>query len=211
MPKDYDITQIVDRLIGDVSWHGETSADDKSCENLEELELLIFHLHRKLVDLTATLDSHPGNYSAQKLGGKAKDILSYLTTNESRRGVSDMSQSNDVRNSIIERMRFSTKLESKSFAHPKRTEEDWKMENTTITIKLGDLADELTDLLEQSNREAVRNIIQTILDGRSLEEDDDFGWWCETCEMIIEEKERECGCIKIANRLQELQHPEGRE
>lgn len=71
------------------------------------------------------------------------------------------------------------------------------------------IADEIMALIEQSNRESEADIIKTILDGRSLEEDDELGWWCETCEMIIGEKERECGCIKIANRLQELQHPEG--
>lgn len=78
MSKQFEITEVVDRLIGDVSWHGETTSDDRSLENLELLDDVFIHLLEKLEDLQRARNSHPGNYSAEALAKKADYILRHV-------------------------------------------------------------------------------------------------------------------------------------
>lgn len=73
-----DMEQIVDKLMGNTEWAGETHSDSKALENLATLECLIEHLFNKLVRNVEVLNSHPDNYSANKLADKSKEILRYL-------------------------------------------------------------------------------------------------------------------------------------
>lgn len=83
----FNITQIVDRLVGQVEWAGETNADKKSLESLSEIEYLVEHLVEQLVYNMDALKSHPGNLSAEELGAKSKDILLYLKSEIERVGL----------------------------------------------------------------------------------------------------------------------------
>lgn len=74
----FNITQIVDRLIGQFEWQGETYADKKSLESLSEAEYLIEHLVEQLIFNIDVLKSHPNNISAKQLSDKSKDILLYI-------------------------------------------------------------------------------------------------------------------------------------
>lgn len=72
-----DMEQIVDKLMGRVEWVGETHSDGEALDNMATLEYLFEHLLNHLTNNVHTLNSHPENYSAKKLGEKSKEILLY--------------------------------------------------------------------------------------------------------------------------------------
>lgn len=83
----FNLTQLVDRLAGQVEWIGETHSDKKALESLEEVEYLIEHLFEQLVHNIEALNGHPNNYSAKELGAKSKDILLYMKSEIERVGL----------------------------------------------------------------------------------------------------------------------------
>lgn len=69
----YDV--LMEDVIGDTSWHGETNADNRSIQNMEKVEVLLLKL-LDLVNDNANLSSNAiGTISGQKLKVQAEKIL----------------------------------------------------------------------------------------------------------------------------------------
>jgi hypothetical protein len=69
-----NICEIVDKLIGDFSAHGESNHDTKSLKILEdEVKDLLFHLIDQLVNNAKLKDDHRG--SMRDIGLQSNDIL----------------------------------------------------------------------------------------------------------------------------------------
>lgn len=73
-----DICKYLLNEIGDTSWWGESYHDDKSSDNLDKLDLLLFEVEDFREHLLNKLENHitynKGNASAEHLHKKAKAI-----------------------------------------------------------------------------------------------------------------------------------------
>jgi hypothetical protein len=69
-----DIIEIVDKLIGDYSVHGETNAYKRSLEHLDEVDKLVNHLVGRLQDNVDAGEGHT-EYSMREVADKSSEIL----------------------------------------------------------------------------------------------------------------------------------------
>jgi len=68
-----ELTELVDRMIGTYTAHGDSGIDHKAMENLDEVKKLVYHILQKLVDNANQRDSYEG--SVADIGKKSYDIL----------------------------------------------------------------------------------------------------------------------------------------
>lgn len=74
--KDFTILEVADFLIGDIGVYGETNSDERSLENLKNVDQLIYHYLSKLLFIADYENDHRA--SVQALGKKSKQILKYI-------------------------------------------------------------------------------------------------------------------------------------
>lgn len=72
----YDV--LIEDIIGDTSWHGETYADETSLVNMEKIETLIFPLLHHIQDNARLPDNAKQTASGKKLQEQAESILKAL-------------------------------------------------------------------------------------------------------------------------------------
>lgn len=68
-----ELTELVDRMIGTYTSHGDSGIDHKAMENLKEVEQLLYHILEKLVSNAKQKNSYEG--SVADVGKKSYDIL----------------------------------------------------------------------------------------------------------------------------------------
>lgn len=78
MNKTIKVTELVELLLGNIEWHGESNHDHKVNERLDDYFELIDYLLDKLIDLIKVRFQYQG--SAQMLGNKAYEYFELLKT-----------------------------------------------------------------------------------------------------------------------------------
>jgi len=68
-----ELTELVDRMIGTYTSHGDSGIDHKAMENLKEVEQLLYHMLEKLVSNAKQKNSYEG--SVADIGKKSYNIL----------------------------------------------------------------------------------------------------------------------------------------
>lgn len=68
-----ELTELVDRMIGTYTSHGDSGIDHKAMENLKEVEQLLYHILQKLVDNAKQKNSYEGTVA--DIGKQSYDIL----------------------------------------------------------------------------------------------------------------------------------------
>ena len=68
-----ELTELVDKIIGTYTSHGETNWDNKAKENLKEVENLLYHILEKLVSNAKQQNSYEG--SVADIGKESYEIL----------------------------------------------------------------------------------------------------------------------------------------
>ena len=71
--KQIDVKELVDLMLGDITWHGESNHDNKVVERLDDYEELLNHVLDNFFDLVRVRHQH--QYSANECGNKAYEIL----------------------------------------------------------------------------------------------------------------------------------------
>lgn len=69
---------IIDDLVGDTSWHGETYSDNDSYENVEKMSMLLYKLIDKLRDNANLPENAVATASGKKLKEQAEHYLKQL-------------------------------------------------------------------------------------------------------------------------------------
>lgn len=69
---------ILEDLVGDTSWHGETNADAQSFDNINALEPLLFKLLERVTDNARLPDNALATASGQKLQKQAQAMVNRL-------------------------------------------------------------------------------------------------------------------------------------
>jgi len=68
-----ELAELVDRMIGTYTSHGDSGIDHEAMENLDEVKELVYHILQKLVDNANQRDSYEG--SVADIGKKSYEIL----------------------------------------------------------------------------------------------------------------------------------------
>jgi hypothetical protein len=68
-----ELAELVDRMIGTYTSHGDSGIDHEAMENLEEIKKLLRHVLHKLVDNAEQKNSYEG--SVADIGKQSYDIL----------------------------------------------------------------------------------------------------------------------------------------
>jgi hypothetical protein len=76
MSKSIEINDLIELVLGNIEWYGESNHDHKVNERLEDYFKLIDYLFDKLTDLIKVRFQYQG--SAQMLGNKAYEYLESL-------------------------------------------------------------------------------------------------------------------------------------
>lgn len=69
------ILEVLKRITPDTSWHGETYADDKSIENIDILEEMIYLLLDELFICSTVPEGNKGNGSFKAIAKKKQDVI----------------------------------------------------------------------------------------------------------------------------------------
>ena len=77
--KQIELTELVDLLLGNIEWHGESNHDHKVVERLDDYETLLNYELDKLFDLVKV--RHQYQHSAKECGNRAYEILKELNIN----------------------------------------------------------------------------------------------------------------------------------
>lgn len=72
------ILEVLKRITPDTSWHGETYSDDKSIDNIDTLEDMIFFLLDELFIDSTVPAGNKGNYSYEAIARKKQKIISFV-------------------------------------------------------------------------------------------------------------------------------------
>ena len=71
--KQIDVKELVDLMLGNIEWHGESNHDSKVVERLDDYEKLLNHVLDNFFDLVKV--RHQYQHSAKECGNKAYEIL----------------------------------------------------------------------------------------------------------------------------------------
>lgn len=66
---------ILDKIVGQMHWHGETYADEQSSENMEKAFELACSLIENIYDNATLAPNAVATYSGERLHKRAKDML----------------------------------------------------------------------------------------------------------------------------------------
>jgi hypothetical protein len=67
--KEFTIIELIDKLLGNIEWYGETNHDSDVVRRLDDYEDMVFHIIYKLIDLIKV--KHQYQASAKECGNKA--------------------------------------------------------------------------------------------------------------------------------------------
>lgn len=72
------ILEVLRRITPDTSWHGETCADDKSLDNMDILEDMIYFLLDELFIDSTVPDGNKGNGSYEAIAKRKQKVINYI-------------------------------------------------------------------------------------------------------------------------------------
>lgn len=72
------ILEALKKITPDTSWHGETCADDKSIDNIDTLEDMIFFLLDELFIDSVVSASHKENDSCEAIARAKQRVINYI-------------------------------------------------------------------------------------------------------------------------------------
>ena len=75
------ILESLKRLTPDTSWHGESYADDKSIDNIDTLEDMIFFLLDELFNCSTVPEGNKGNGSFRAIAKRKRKAIQYIKEN----------------------------------------------------------------------------------------------------------------------------------
>ena len=71
--KEFTIIELIDKLLGNIEWYGESNHDSEVVKRLDDYEIVLDHILGKYYDLIKV--RHQYQASAQELGNKAYETL----------------------------------------------------------------------------------------------------------------------------------------
>ena len=71
--KEFDVRDLIDKLLGSIEWYGESNHDSEVEKRLDDYENVLDHILEKYYDLIKV--RHQYQSSAQVLGNKAYETL----------------------------------------------------------------------------------------------------------------------------------------
>lgn len=75
------ILEVLKRITPDTSWYGETCADNKSIDNIDILEDMIYFLLDELFNCSTVPEGNKGNYSFRAIAKRKQKAIQYIKEN----------------------------------------------------------------------------------------------------------------------------------
>lgn len=75
------ILEVLKRITPDTSWHGESHEDNKSIDNIDILEDMIYFLLDELFNCSTVPEGNKGNYSFRAIARQKQRVIQHIKAN----------------------------------------------------------------------------------------------------------------------------------
>jgi len=72
------ILEVIDRILPDTSWHGESNHDDRSIKNIPITEDILAKVLDNIYHNSYVPEGNKGNWSFEEISKKKREIIRYL-------------------------------------------------------------------------------------------------------------------------------------